>query len=141
MMKKIIILYYPKSQYHLVDTLINRMRKKGREIDGFCFPLMQFHSGKKLPVSIKLFGKLHHNRLILYILRTFFFTYIIRSVTKDYDIIDIHSFEKWYIPFLNECSKPYKLTIWGSDFYREKEKYQKKKEAVIQKGFYYPSGN
>ena len=133
MMKKIIILYYPRSQYHLVDTLINRMRKKGIEIDGFCFPLMQFHSGKKLPVNIKLFGKLHHNRLILYILRTFFFTYIIRSVTKDYDIIDIHSFEKWYIPFLNECSKPYKLTIWGSDFYREKEKYQKKKRPLYKK--------
>lgn len=132
-MKKIIIVYYPKSQYHLVDTLINRMRKKGIEIDGFCFPLMQFHSGKKLPANIKLLGKLPHNRLTLYILRTFFFTYIIRSVTKDYDIIDVHSFERWYVSFLKKCQKPFKLTIWGSDFYRENEKWQEKKRELYKK--------
>lgn len=130
MSKSILIVYYPKTQYHLVDALIERMRRKDIVIDGFNFLRLSFHSGKKLPRNIRFLRWLPQNRLVLFVLRTFFFTYIIRSITQEYDIIDIHSFEKWYIPFLQKCKKPYKLTIWGSDFYKEKREWQEKKRVL-----------
>ena len=81
-----------------------------------------FYESIKRTFQIPLLGK---------ILRRLFQTRMLKQVSSEYDFIDIHYFSRNYLSFLHSCNKPFKITVWGSDFYRIS-----KEEASLKKKIY-----
>ena len=70
------------------------------------------------------------NRITIFILRNLLYTAVLKAVQKEYDAIDIHYFSDTYFKFLSHYKKPYKITTWGSDFYRESKDWLERKRGV-----------
>ena len=109
------------------------MKGKGFDIDAFNLQYQFFHSKRNLPLLIKIISLLPKNRVMMYLVRNFLFRIIINIVQKDFDVLDIHYFSKYYVDLLNKTSKPFKITVWGSDFYREIPKWLERKRDVYKK--------
>ncbi|MBO5465779.1 MAG: glycosyltransferase [Alistipes sp.] len=133
-MKKIIILYGPVSQKHLIDSVISHCSSQELQIIGFNTGDWTFNNNhSQIPIFYKLLSKWLNVRKIGGLIYLLFFTSLLKKVTNGYDAIDVTFFTKIYYPFLNYCVTnqiPYKITIWGSDFYRTSK-------ADLQKKLYY----
>lgn len=130
-MKKIIILYGPISQKHLIDSIISHCSSQELQIVGFNTGDWTFNNNHtQIPFFYKILSKLLNVRKVGGLIYLLFFTSLLKKVTKGYDAIDVTFFTKIYYPFLDFCINyniPYKITIWGSDFYRaSKSDLQKK---------------
>lgn len=130
-MKKIIILYEPVSQKHLIDSIISHCSSQELQIVGFNTGDWTFNNNHaQIPLLYKLLSKLLNIRKIGGLIYLLFFTSLLKKVTKDYHAIDVTFFTKIYYHFLDFCiinQISYKITIWGSDFYRaSKSDLQKK---------------
>lgn len=132
-MKKILIIYEPKTHIGLISRLLDNMKREGIDIDAFNIRYQFYHSGKHLPFLIRLFSYIPKNRLSIFLLRNLCYNIILRIIQKEYDILDIHYFSRPYVRFLKNYKKPYKLSIWGSDFYRESLSWQENKRDVYRK--------
>ena len=121
-MKKIIILYEPVSQKHLIDSIINHCSTQELQIVGFNICDWIFNGNQsQISFFYRILSKFLSVRKIGGLIYFLFFTGLLKKVTKGYDAIDITFFTKKYYSFLNYCiprNIPYKITIWGSDFYR-----------------------
>lgn len=118
-MKKILIIFAPTSQTHLVKKLVDEMRQKGLDVDAFNSTDWSFVNGEgnlsAFYKSLKPFLAFRIPRVI--ILRSILKNLLLQ-LSAQYDLVDIHFFAKEYIGFLNALKKPFKISIWGSDFYR-----------------------
>lgn len=129
-MAKILIIYEPVSQKWLIGKLIETMQARGLDIDAFNLRYQFLHSGRKVSHLTKLVASIPKNRTTVFLLRKLLYNAILKSVQKDFDAIDVHYFSDTYVRFLKKMGKPYKITTWGSDFYRESQKCLEKKRSV-----------
>lgn len=120
---KVLLLYQYLNHTSTVTSLAKHMRTYGIEIDCLDLPTLSFTSGRKgrftVFRSIYLFwqkyGKLR--RVFSAFLRTLY----ISAQLKDYDVVDIHSYDLYYnnlIPIVKKRKIPLIIMVWGSDFYR-----------------------
>lgn len=120
---KVLLLYQFLNHSNLVGALADHMRPKGIEIDCLDLPTLSFLSGKKgrsnffrrLYLLWERIGKLRR------VFSVFLKSRYIMAQIKDYDIVDIHSYDLYYnniIPKIKKSGKPLIIMIWGSDFYR-----------------------
>lgn len=129
-MAKILIVYEPVSQKWLIGKLIETMQVRGLDIDAFNLRFQFFHSGRKLPLMAKMVASIPKNRMTIFLSRKLLYKAVLKSVQKEYDVIDVHYFSDTYVKFLKQFKKPYKITTWGSDFYRESQKWLERKRTV-----------
>lgn len=135
-MKKVIIIYGPTSQKHLIDSIIKHCSDDNLIIDAFCTGDYSFNSSSKnqtLPRLYKIISKFLNVRVLGRLIDTIFLTPLLKQLSKTYDIIDITFFTNKYYRFLDyliSIGKKYKATIWGSDFYRMTN------SDLIKKGYY-----
>lgn len=120
---KVLLLYQFLNHSSLVGALAGHMRPKGIEIDCLDLPTLSFLSGKKgrsnflksLYLLWERIGKLRR------VFSVFLKSRYIMAQIKDYDLVDIHSYDLYYnniIPKIKKKGKPLIIMIWGSDFYR-----------------------
>ena len=128
MNKKVLLLYSLSNQSHLVINVVERMRKLGVCIDAFNVTEWNYVCGdKSLPFSFRILRHLLCTKLFAPMVRHYVYVPLLLRVSKEYDYVDIHFFAYSYLPFLKRLQKPYKITIWGSDFYRESKDNQEAK--------------
>jgi len=145
-MKTILLLYEPISQKHLVDSIIRHTLDDAYEITGFNVTDWKFNNGSvEIPLLfkyLKLLKKIPYfgSRISNYLL-----TFLLIQLSRRFDYIDVSFFTPLYYRFLTyliKIEKPYKITIWGSDFYRSREidlkkkRYYLNKAKIIQVGTY-----
>ena len=136
-MKTILLLYTPISQKHLIDSIIHHTVDDAYEITGFNVNDWTFNNGStelsflfkclKLLKKIPYFGQRITNRFV---------TLLLIQLSKKFDYVDVTFFMPIYYSFLDyliKVGKPYKITIWGSDFYRAYEKDLQKKRVYLNK--------
>ena len=135
-MKRIIIIYEPVSQKHLINSIIKYCTTQNLLIDAFC--LGDFtNNGCPIPISRfdKYISKYYKKRYVGAILRLLFFSRFLKKISKGYDYIDITFFTPIYYNFLDfliKNNKSYKITIWGSDFYRSTKKDLNRKRYYLE---------
>ena len=136
-MKKIIIFYEPTSQKHLINSIIKYCSTKKLLIDAFCLGDFTYNGSiNKNSYFDKFVCKYYKKRYIGYIVRLLFFTRLLINKSQEYDYIDISFFTPIYYKFLDyliRINKPYKLTIWGSDFYRASKDELQRKRYYLEK--------
>ncbi len=118
-MKKILIIFAPISQVHLVERLRNEMRQKGFDIDAFNSNNWQSIDGKVyLPGIYRNIRPLLAYRITRAIIMRTMLKCLLLKLSSEYDLVDVHFFAREYIGLLNKLKKPFKISVWGSDFYR-----------------------
>lgn len=132
-MAKVLIVYEPVSQKWLIGKLLETMQARGLQIDAFNLRYQFFHSGKNLSGIVKIVAAIPKNRITIFIIRKLLYNAILKTVQKEYDAIDVHYFSDTYVKFLKQYKKPYKITTWGSDFYRESKEWLERKRGVYLK--------
>lgn len=130
---RVLLLYQFLNHTSLVGALADHMRPQGIEIDCLDLPTLTFISGEKGRLTIyrtlysiwEKIGKLRR------VFSVFFKSKYIMAQIRDYDVIDIHSYDLYYntiIPKIKKSGKPLIIMVWGSDFYRaSKEALDKKR--------------
>lgn len=135
-MKRVLIVYEPLTQTGLIKSIIKNSKTPEVEIVGFNINNWEFtDSEHKIFKSYRLLQKL--NRIPYFGVRfiSLFNTGILKQVSKDFDAIDITFFISTFYPFaeyLIAQNKTYKITIWGSDFYRATQKDLEKKRKYLE---------
>ena len=110
------------------------MREKGIIIDAFdATNWKYFDTTKEIPIFYIFLRKFLFTRYIGGRIRCFFHTLLLLCISKDYDIVDVHFFADSYIPYLRRLRKPFKISVWGSDFYRAKLAVQDFKKMCYEK--------
>ena len=133
MQHDILIIYEPKAQKPLINGLLREMRRCGLNIDAFNMLELQYHCDQKekslfsiLRLTQKWIVTRLFNKKVLY-------PFILRHLAKDARYIDIHYFTRDYVPFLEHFHNPYKITLWGSDLYRESSYWQERKRGLYRR--------
>ena len=131
---KILLIFDPANQKHLVASILYQMRLKGIQIDSFnSYEWVYVSTDKDIPLFFRLLRPFLLKPKLDGLIRRLFQTLLLLYVSKPYDLVDIHFFWRGYVPFVKALKKPYKITIWGSDFYREKNEIQEIKKALYAK--------
>lgn len=134
MSKQILLIFDPANQRHLVSNLLLQMRKRGLEIDAFNSYRWEYvDTEKEIPFLYRVLRRLLFIRKVGTLVRYLFQTRLLVKISGPYSLVDIHFFWRSFIPFLKKINKPYKITIWGSDFYREKPEIQEIKKRLYEK--------
>jgi hypothetical protein len=134
--KSILILFEPTNQTPLLESLLLNMREKGIIIDAWDASIWQYIEKKYnndiiyfILSVLKLFFQIP--KIGIFIRRVFSY-FVMRNMVLEYAAVDIHFFTPTYfrlLDYLIKKQKPYKITIWGSDFFRlnqqQKEKQKK----------------
>lgn len=128
-----LIIYEPLSQKNLVDSLIKEMRKQTIAIDAFNLFEMRYHNSKTKGLLFFIVRLLQKWIVTRKINKKIIYHIILKKITKGVPCVDIHYFSHDYVSFLEKYEKPYKITIWGSDFYRESLYWQEKKRSVYRR--------
>ncbi len=135
---KILLVYTPSSQSHLVARLQREMAQRG-------LPLDVYHLGNRTlnGRAIRLGWLYSLVRVLVCPLwciprlrggaRVLLAFFELASVSRGYELLDFHFFSREYIPFLYFTRRPYKLCIWGSDFLRESALFQRLKRPLYEK--------
>lgn len=137
-MKKVIIIYGPTSQKHLIDSIIKHCSDGNLCIDAFCTGDYTFNGisrSQSISHIYKIISKFLNVRFVGRILDSLFLTPLLIQIAKEYDIIDITFFTNKYYRFLDyliSLNKKYKITIWGSDFYRASKEDRLKKAYYLE---------
>lgn len=131
--KSVLIFYSPVAQKHLVSQLVKNMRTRGLLIDAFNVTDWTWCDKGSLPLLYVFLRSFLNYKYSGIIIRKLFNTNLLLYLSKRYQLIDIHYFSKSYIKFLNRVNQRYKITIWGSDFYRESKQNNICKRAYYEK--------
>lgn len=126
----ILVIYEPIAQKPLVNGLLMVMRQNGLDIDAFNMLEMQYHIHKDDALLFYLFRVLQKWIVTRFINKRVFYPLILKRLAKEAKVIDIHYFTREYAPFLEHYNAPYKLTVWGSDFYRETPYWHERKRPL-----------
>lgn len=134
-MKRVLVLYGPVSQKHLINSIIENVNDSEIELTGFNVHDWTFNdSSHMIPVIARPFLFLRS----IPVLGRWVGDFLMKKLSKNYDAIDVTFFTKEYYALLDSCirnHKPYKITIWGSDFYKSTPK------DLAHKEFYYKNSD
>lgn len=67
------------------------------------------------------FFEAHNTGFVYRVVRKLFAKQLLKSLMRQYDLMDFHAFAMDYIPYMQYCvqqQKPYDITLWGSDIMR-----------------------
>lgn len=135
-MKRVLIVYEPISQTGLIKSIIRHSQTPEVEIVGFNINNWEFTDSKhQISVFYKYLQRIKRIPFFGVRLISLFNTGLLKKISKDYDAIDITFFISTFYPFakyLVAQNKPYKITIWGSDFYRASPKDLENKRKYIE---------
>ena len=135
-MKKVLIVYEPLTQTGLIKSIIRNSKTSEIDIVGFNINNWEFTDNEnKIPWRYRLLQKLKKIPFIGVRLVSLFNTGILKLISKDYDAIDITFFISTFYPFADYLiaqNKTFKITIWGSDFYRASQKDLEKKRKYFE---------
>lgn len=135
-MKRVLIVYEPLTQTGLIKSIIKNSKTSEVDIVGFNINNWEFtDSEHKVSNGYRFLQKLKRFPFIGVRFVSLFNTGILKQVSKDYDAIDITFFISTFYPFaeyLIAQNKTYKITIWGSDFYRASHKDLEKKRIYFE---------
>ncbi len=133
-MEKVLIVFGPTSQVHLVSRLLEEMRNFGLCINAFNSTEWRFiDNNDDIPFFFKILRPFLTNRYFKVLFQRLFLKILLLSISARYDLVDIHYFSAEYISFLKSLTKPFKITIWGSDFYRMSADEAKNKIVCYEK--------
>ena len=135
-MKRVLIVYEPISQSGLIKSIIKHSQTSEVEIVGFNINNWEFTDSKhKISNCYRCLQ--WFKRIPFFGVRfiSLFNSGLLKRISRDYDAIDITFFISTFYPFakyLKAHNKPYKITIWGSDFYRATSKDLEVKREYIE---------
>lgn len=134
--KSILILFEPVNQTALIKSLIENVRVKDIQIDAWNASTWKFVdeiSGNDFNnISSSIRQLVFRIPKIGVLIRRILGYFIMKKIILNYTAIDIHFFTPTYfklLDYLIKIEKPYKITIWGSDYFRvspQRKKRQKK---------------
>ena len=129
----ILIIYEPPSQKSMVNRLVEEMNKHNMLVDAFNMYQMQFHINKDKSSLFKFLSFLQFFFVLRPIIKRCFYSIILHQLCLKTKLIDIHFFSRYYVRFLEHYTRPFKLTIWGSDFFRETQYWQERKRNIYRR--------
>lgn len=110
------------------------MTQKGNKIEAFNSNNWMFlNEYKDIPHIYRFLRFFLSYKWFGIIVQKLFLKNLLLKLSENFDYIDIHYLAKEYIDFLLLLPKPYKVTIWGSDFYRMKETEIEGKRECLKK--------
>ena len=119
----------------MVERLATSMSKYGIGVDVLCMDHLRIVNNTKqnykfvTKLLFRYFSK-HQSGYAFRIVRKFFSPMLLRSLIKQYDLIDFHVFALEYIPYMRFCVMkriPFDITLWGSDVVWANENAVKRK--------------
>lgn len=138
-MKRILIVYEPVNQKNLVKAIIQHTNVDQVIISGFNAIDWTFvNDDESIPVFFKVIKCISSVPLVGKRIKRAFRLMLLKRISKDYDAIDITYFISMFYPFaqyLKNIGKPYKITFWGSDFYRATPEDLKEKGEHLRNAF------
>lgn len=134
--KRILLLYYYYHHHNMVERMAASMKEHGVLMDVLCMDHLhlvrnsdvRFNWSTRLALS---FFKGNGKTLVTRILRRLFASAMLKSMMKQYDLVDFHVFTLDYLPYMDFCQKrgiPFDITLWGSDIMRAKDKSLERKK-------------
>lgn len=122
---KVLLLNRIPHQTPLLYNVCNNMLRHNIEVDLLNFKNGLYYSSrnKKISIFYKSYRMICSFNKVRKVFNRYFLKTIITNIARNYDIIDIQGlFSPQYIkiiPALKQKGKKIKITIWGSDFYRQ----------------------
>ena len=136
MRKKILLLYEPVSQKRLIDAIIYHTEDSDNSIVGFNVIDWTFNdSNHQIPKCYRVFRFLRKYPIVSKIAQRLLITSLLKRISCEYDVIDMTYYVNVFYKFtdyLIRINKPYKITLWGSDFYRASENDLLKKKKYLE---------
>lgn len=134
--KRILLLYYYYHHHNMVERMAASMKEHGVLMDVLCMDHLhlvrnsdvRFNWSTRLALS---FFKGNGKTLVTRILRRLFASAMLKSMMKQYDLVDFHVFTLDYLPYMAFCQKrgiPFDITLWGSDIMRAKDESLERKK-------------
>ncbi|GHT67127.1 hypothetical protein AGMMS50239_29760 [Bacteroidia bacterium] len=142
----IIILFEVTHQTPLIQSLLTNMRQRGLSVDAWDASLWKYVDKQTDNTKIYFRHLLHFLFRIPKagtVIRRFLGYFVLKNIVAKYDVVDIHFFSPTYYQLLNQLisqKKDYKITVWGSDYYRashiqkNKQKYYYENAKIIHIG-------
>ncbi len=140
-MAKVLLVYYPSVQAPLVGRIVEQMRTRGLEMDSLNLPTAQLNgqplnTGGPYGFLRRMLSPLLRIAIIRKALSPLLASLLLRRVARGYDMLDFHYFSVDYMPYMWSPSRPYAISIWGSDFYRERPFIQRLKAKLYRRALY-----
>ena len=110
----------------MVERMAASMLDYGVGVDVLCMDNLRMvrNSDLKsggLTMLLLRFFEAHNTRIVYRVVRKLFAKQLLKSLMRQYDLMDFHAFAMAYIPYMQYCvqqGKPYDITLWGSDIMR-----------------------
>lgn len=134
--KRILLLYYYYHHHNMVERMAASMKEHGVLVDVLCMDQLHLvqNSDVQHDWSTRLllsFFEGKKKNLFTRILRRLFTSRLLKSMMKQYDLVDFHVFTLDYLPYMAFCQKrgiPFDITLWGSDIMRAKDESLERKK-------------
>lgn len=133
--KRILLLYYYYHHHNMVERMAASMKEHGVLVDVLCMDHLHLFRNSDVQYgwstrrALSLF-KGNGKSLVTRILRHFFASAMLKSMMKQYDLIDFHVFTLDYLPYMAFCKErgiPFDITLWGSDIMRARDESLERK--------------
>ena len=116
----VLILFQFNSNRHVLERLKQELKDYNVHAELFNIRTFEYSGISKFHLLIlQKLTKVPKLRVIIYKL---FRKSIVSSLSKEFDLIDVHFYSKAYDHLLKKINKPKKVVFWGSDLYRVDEK-------------------
>ena len=117
---RILILFQFNSNRSVLERLKDELKDYNVHAELFNIRTFEYSGISKFHLLIlQKLTKIPKCRVIIYKL---FRKAIVSSLSKEFDLIDVHFYSKVYNNLLEKINKPKKVVFWGSDLYRVDEK-------------------
>lgn len=124
--KRVLLLYYYYHHHQMVEYMAASMLDYGVGVDVLCMDNLRMvrNSDLKsggLTMLLLRFFEAHNTGIVYRVVRKLFAKQLLKSLMRQYDLMDFHAFAMAYIPYMQYCvqqGKPYDITLWGSDIMR-----------------------
>ena len=124
--KRVLLLYYYYHHHQMVERMAASMLDYGVGVDVLCMDNLRMvrNSDLKsggLTMLLLRFFEAHNTGIVYRVVRKLFAKQLLKSLMRQYDLMDFHAFAMAYIPYMQYCvqqGKPYDITLWGSDIMR-----------------------
>jgi hypothetical protein len=134
----VLILYQFDIHGQLIKMLCDNLYKNGIKPDSFNVVTWRFssHDKKRKKLFLGLLAMLMIIPKVRGLLIKIFEKRVLITLSRKYDIVDIHFFSTIYDEFIDEIVKrgtKVKITIWGSDFYRTDKTRREEQRKIYDK--------
>lgn len=133
---RVLILHQFVKHNSLVHTLCEKLNETEVQADSFNIATWEYKSiSHRAPLVIEVlkFFLFHYKLKLLLVEKA---PFILKSIFKAYDVVDIHFFGNFYynsIDLIKKIEIKLKITLWGSDFYRASNIVREKQRPYYEK--------